>query len=128
MSASSYLKRIKWRQAYRDSVAESVSFADKLTEIEESIAEEVDGGKDVASTTTGQRSVSFFKGVDTQDRAAFILELQDTYTEARQNLIEDGTANPTDAQIFAEGDEYLKPCDDVEADYTNLRSGRALPV
>lgn len=122
MSAvSSHLKRIKWRQAYRDSVSESISFSAKLDAIEEEIATEVDGGKDVQSTSTGQRTVSFFKGVEPQDRAAFILELQDTYAEARLSLIEDGTATPTDAQIYAEGETYLMPCDDTEADYSGLR-------
>ena len=128
MSASSSLKRIKWRQAYRQSVAAGVSFADQLEDIEDSIAEEVESNKDVASTTTGQHSVTFFKGFDTQDRADLILFLQDTYTEARANLIEDGTVSPTDAQIYAEGDEYLKDPSDVETDFSGIRCARSALV
>ena len=124
MSASSDLKRIKWRQAYRQAQAASITFAAQLTAIEDSIAEEVDGGRDIASTTTGQHSVTFFKGVETQDHANLILALQDTYTEANANL--GGAA--TDAEIYAEGDEYLKDCTDVETDFSGLRCPRALPV
>lgn len=129
MSAvASSLKRLKWRKAYRDAVSDSVSFADKLTEIEDSIAEEVDSGREVQSTSTGQRTVAFFRGIDPQDRADFILELQDTYDEARLSLIEDGTASPTDAEIYAEGETYLYHADDVESDYGDLRIPRAEPV
>ncbi len=122
MVASSYLKRIKWRQAYRDSVSESVTFASKLDEIEASIATEVEGGKDVSSTTTGTSSVSFFKGVDPHDRASFILELQDVYAEAERNLIAAGTPVPTDLEIKAEGEAYLKPITEYTADFSGIHS------
>lgn len=119
--SSTYLKRIKWRQAYRDSVSEGITLTAKLDAIEALIAQEVEGGKDVASTGTGQRTVSFFRGVEPQDRAQLILDLQDLYALARSYLVARGTANPTDLQIRNEGDSLLVPANEVECDYSELR-------
>lgn len=121
MSASSTLKRIKWRKAYNDSVTESVTFLAKLNSIEAEIANEVDGGKDVQSTTTGQRTVSFFKGVEPQDRAAFILELQDVYTEAVRNLDTAGNSSPTDEEIKDEGEAYFVDASEAGCDFSGMR-------
>lgn len=118
--SSTYLKRIKWRQAYRNSVSESVAFSAKLNAIEDSIAQEVDGGKDVASTATGQRTVTFFRGVEPQDRAELILDLQDLYAECATAITARGDS-ATDATIYAEGNALLVPATESRPDFSSLR-------
>lgn len=119
MSATTARKRLIWRRKYAGRGA--ATFLSVLEAFADTKLEQVESGQSIASTSTPTRSVSFFKDEDSSidSEACLASDLLDLYDEARANLIAAGTANPSDAQIYAEGLLLLAPINVIRSDFSS---------
>lgn len=111
-----FLRTIHW-----DALAKSVTLEDALKVALQGQIQEVATGKVLTGATSNGTTVTFSMpgssaGMTPQDIARMVASLFDLLESAKADL-----ESPTDAAIFAEMMERLKPIANVHMDYGGLR-------
>lgn len=101
----------------------------KLKELARARLDETQRGRVLVSTSGNGHSSTYEipKDLSATDVVGMISQLIDRYEEAKAKLIEDGTASPTDTQIFDEMMAKLHPIRSVASDFRDLRVGHLVP-
>ena len=106
-----------------------VTLANKLQAISDSFATNASGQAILSTSADGQTTQfappSLGNGLGPQGMAYLVQELIDRYDEATSELIAEGTASPTDLQIYTRMKDCLRAATEVRNRYTNLRTANA---
>lgn len=121
---STNFKRLFVRNLLWTAQADSTTLLAILKTLADARIEATQKGKVIISTAGNGHTTSFQIPSDfsPSDAADLIGELVDRYYEARDKLIADGTASPTDTQIHDEMLAKLRPIRTLARDYFNLRT------
>jgi len=110
--------------------APPVTLVAKLQAISDSFAGASVGGQTVLYASADGQTTQFAppslgNGLGPQGMAYLVQELIDRYDEATSELIAEGTASPTDLQIYMHMKDCLRAATEVRNRYTNLRTANA---
>lgn len=123
---STKFKRGFLRKIYREANAAGESLLGQLELLQDARFEAVKTGFVLVSTSANGRSaqlaqVSANSGLTAESLAELSEELLTRYDEAETYLIAEGTASPTDAQIFTEMlRNYPEPIRELQPDFGGL--------
>jgi hypothetical protein len=91
----------------------------------DSKVESIESGLAIAETSGNGHSTSFSKpgeaSAGPEEMAGLVGEMLRRYQNARQQLIDAGTASPTDAEILAQMLAYLNPASSSGISFLNVR-------
>lgn len=128
MAASSDIKRLFLRGIYATATAGEQSLSEVLNSLALGSYKANSAGKFISSSAASNRKVEFIvppagRGLTPSEIGEVLSQLLDLYDEAKAALVSVPIATPTDAQIFAEMMDRMKPRRLVRADHTGSYSG-----
>lgn len=115
--------RSRCDRLYRKSVTTAVAFLTVLQTYHDERDEEVEAAAMVVSASSAGRGTTqvVANGTHLHDALKVARDLLDTYTESRADLILDGIASPTDAQIHTEMMFRLQPAQQAISNFSTVR-------
>lgn len=126
-TAPYFFKQLFVRRIYAKAVADSKALSAVLDDLVAARFEENETGKVLVGSAGNKHSGQFQipDNFSPMDAACLVAEMYQRYDEAKQELKDNGTANPTDLQIKNEMlDKLDGPANQSEGDYWNLRMER----
>jgi hypothetical protein len=125
VAARAILKQAKLRQLYRVAAASAATLLDTLNSALDTATARIEGGRAMTGEAGNGFSATFqiLKDFTPEQSVEVVAELLNVYDEATAELVSDGTASPTDAQILARMLILLRPLTEVGSDYSLMRCG-----